>query len=278
MGQTHDYDYLIVGSGFGGSVSALRLAEKGYRVNVLESGRRFRGRPVRRAALAAAPDGVCAEAGLEGHPAGHTVQRRRGPHRQWRGRRQPGLRADPVARRQRVLRGLARGMRRRPRLEKYYELAEGMLGVVTQPRRTPADEAIEAIAAELGVADTFRPVPVGVYFGEPGVVDADPYFGGAGPARSGCIECGLCLLGCRNNTKRALEERTVVRRAPRCADRSRTHGHLDPAVGGGGRFRRICRDQRTHRVLDSQRQPHADRAGCRRGRRCAGNQSTTRPM
>ena len=92
-----------------------------------------------------------------------------------------------------------------PRIwKKYYELAEGMLGVVTQPRRTPADDAIEAISVELGVADTFGPVPVGVYFGEPGVVHADPYFGGAGPARSGCIECGLCLLGCRNNAKNTL--------------------------------------------------------------------------
>ena len=75
---------------------------------------------------------------------------------------------------------------------------------MTQPRRTPADEAIKAISVELGVADTFRPVPVGVYFGKPGVVHADPYFGGAGPGRSGCIECGLCLLGCRHNAKNTL--------------------------------------------------------------------------
>ena len=74
----------------------------------------FRGPRLRRAALAAAPDDLCAEAGLEGHSAGDTVQRRHGPQRKWRGRRQPCLRADPLARRRRVLRGLAQGMRRRP--------------------------------------------------------------------------------------------------------------------------------------------------------------------
>src|ERR1700712_3779032 len=79
-----------------------------------------------------------------------------------------------------------------------------MLGVVSQPKRTPADADIEAIAADLGVPHTFSAVPVGVFFGEPGIERADPYFGGDGPARSGCTDCGLCMLGCRNNAKNTL--------------------------------------------------------------------------
>ncbi|HME80064.1 MAG TPA: hypothetical protein VKI00_31680 [Mycobacterium sp.] len=77
-----------------------------------------------------------------------------------------------------------------PDLEKYYELAEAMLGAVPQPHRPPADEAMGAIAVDLGVADTVRPVTVGVYFGEPGVEQADPYFGGDGPARSAALNAG----------------------------------------------------------------------------------------
>ena len=204
MSQTYDYDYLIVGSGFGGSVSALRLAEKGYRVAVLESGRRFedgdfaeRLSQLRRTIFAP-------KLGLKGIL-------RVTPFKDVMVLTGSGVGGGSLVYAQTLWRagdGFFEDWRKvcgdAPDLEKYYEVAEGMLGVVTQPRRTPADDAIEAIAVELGVADTFRPVPVGVYFGEPGVVDADPYFGGAGPARSGCIECGLCLLGCRNNAKNTL--------------------------------------------------------------------------
>ena len=202
--RDYDYDYLIVGSGFGGSVSALRLAEKGYRVAVLESGRHFedgdfaeRLSQLRRTIFAP-------KLGLKGIL-------RVTPFKDVMVLTGSGVGGGSLVYAQTLWRagdGFFDDWRKvcgdAPDLEKYYEVAEGMLGVVTQPRRTPADDAIEAIAVELGVADTFRPVPVGVYFGEPGVVDADPYFGGAGPARSGCIECGLCLLGCRNNAKNTL--------------------------------------------------------------------------
>jgi cholesterol oxidase len=204
MNHTYDYDYLIIGSGFGGSVSALRLAEKGYQVAVLESGRRFedgdfaeRLSQLRRTIFAP-------KLGLKGilrvTPfkdvmilSGSGVGGGSLVYAQTLWRAGDGFFDD-----WRAVCGEA------PDLEKYYELAEGMLGVVTQPRRRPADDAIEAIALEMGVGNTFRPVPVGVYFGEPGVEHADPYFGGDGPARSACIECGLCLLGCRNNAKNTL--------------------------------------------------------------------------
>jgi cholesterol oxidase len=204
MSHQYDYDYLVVGSGFGGSVSALRLAEKGYRVAILESGRRFfdtdyaeRLSQVRRTIFAP-------KLGLKGILrvtafkdvmilSGSGVGGGSLVYAQTLWRAGPGFFDD-----WRTVCGDA------PDLDEYYELAEGMLGVVSQPRRTPADADIEAISAELGVAHTFSPVPVGVYFGEPGVAHADPYFGGDGPDRSGCTDCGLCMLGCRNNAKNTL--------------------------------------------------------------------------
>ena len=204
MSQAYDYDYLIVGSGFGGSVSALRLAEKGYRVAVLESGRRFEDHDFAERLSQLRRTIFAPKLGLKGIL-------RVTPFKDVMVLSGSGVGGGSLVYAQTLWRagdGFFEDWRKvcgdAPDLEKYYELAEGMLGVVTQPRRTPADEAIEDIAVELGVADTFRPVPVGVYFGEPGVLHPDPYFGGAGPARSGCIECGLCLLGCRNNAKNTL--------------------------------------------------------------------------
>ena len=80
-----------------------------------------------------------------------------------------------------------------------------MLGVALNPSITPADEIMQKVAADLGVSDSFHLTPVGVYFGEGAGVEApDPYFGGAGPARRGCIECGECMTGCRHNAKNTL--------------------------------------------------------------------------
>jgi cholesterol oxidase len=204
MSQDTDYDWLVIGSGFGGSVSALRLAEKGYTVGMLESGRRFedadfaeRLSQVRRTIFAP-------KLGLKGilrvTPfkdvmilSGSGVGGGSLVYAQTLWRAGPGFFDD-----WRQICGKA------PDLESHYLTAETMLGVVTHARETPADDAMRKVAEDIGVGDTFRPVPVGVYFGEPGVENPDPYFGGAGPARSGCIECGLCLLGCRNNAKNTL--------------------------------------------------------------------------
>ena len=136
MSHSHDYDYLdcrvrLRRQRIG--VAPGREGLSGSRSGVRAS---FRGSRLRRAALPAAPDDLCAEAGFEGHSAGHPIQGRHDPQRKRRGRREPRLRADPVASRRRILRRLAQVCGDAPDLEKYYELAEGMLGVVTQPRRT----------------------------------------------------------------------------------------------------------------------------------------------
>jgi cholesterol oxidase len=89
-------------------------------------------------------------------------------------------------------------------LAPFYDQAKRMLGVVPNPTMTAADEVMRAVAEEMGVAETFVPTPVGVFFGEPGVEVADPFFGGAGPDRKGCIQCGECMTGCRHGAKNTL--------------------------------------------------------------------------
>ena len=201
-----EVDVVVIGSGFGGSVAALRLAEKGYRVAVLEAGRRF------------ADDEF--------------------PRTSWRVRSflwAPALRAFGIQRitllrNVVVLSGAGVGggslvyantLYRplpafyddpqwsditdwRAELAPWYDVAERMLGVAVYPRRTAADRAMLAVATAMGVADTFHPTPVGVYFGQPGQEVPDPYFGGAGPARRGCQHCGACMTGCRFGAKNTL--------------------------------------------------------------------------
>jgi cholesterol oxidase len=198
-----EYDVVVVGSGFGGSVTALRLAEKGYRVAVLEAGRRF------------ADDEL--------------------PETSWRLRRflwAPalgcyGIQRISLLRNVLVLSGAGVGggslvyantLYRPPpsyyrdpqwtditdwssELARWYDQAERMLGVSTYGRTTRADEAMRKVAERMGAGDTFHPTPVGVYFGQSGV---DPYFGGAGPERNACTHCGACMTGCRFNAKNTL--------------------------------------------------------------------------
>jgi len=201
-----DYDVLVIGSGFGGSTSALRLSEKGYRVAVIESGRRWDGNPgtdfpntnwnprksmwmprlgmtgtLRMSLL-----GKCAlfsACGVGGGSLiyGNTLY-------------EPleGFYQDPH------WAGITDW---RSELAPYYDQAKRMLGVAQNPRMTPADDVLQTVAAQMGVADTFHPTDVGVFFGEPGVTVDDPYFGGAGPQRAGCTFCAQCFTGCPNNAK-----------------------------------------------------------------------------
>ncbi len=201
-----DYDWLIVGSGFGGSVAALRLAEKGYKVAVLECGRRF-------------ADDEFAE---------RTSDYRRylwAPYIGLRGIFRMTLFRDVF-----IMSGCGVGggslgyantlYRARPafytneqwaelgdwqqELEPFYLEAERMLGVTSYDRDGAADVLLHEYGEAIGVGETYTRTPVGVFLGEPGKTVPDPYFGGEGPERTGCVRCGGCMIGCRYGAKNTL--------------------------------------------------------------------------
>ncbi len=216
-----DYDVIVVGSGFGGSVAALRLTEKGYRLGVLEAGRRFTRETLPRNSwdlrnFLWAPKLGCygiqrihllrnvlilAGAGVGGGSLNYANTLYEPlddfyTDRQW---------CDITD--------------WRAELAPFYDLARRMLGVRTNPAMTPADLHLRKIGDDLGVGHTFRLTPVGVYFGdgldgddpaskrlEPGEETDDPYFGGAGPRRRACLQCGECMTGCRHGAKNTLAE------------------------------------------------------------------------
>ncbi|WP_323793679.1 GMC family oxidoreductase [Nocardioides sp.] len=206
----NDFDVLVIGSGFGGSVSALRLTEKGYKVGVLEAGPRFEDsdfasgtfdlkRYLWAPALgcygiqrvdAVRDTLIVAGAGVGGGSLvyANTLYEPLEPFYK-----------DPQ---------WASITDWKDELAPYYDQAKRMLGVVTNPVRTPADDVMEQVATDMGAADTFHPTPVGVFFGgpesKPGESVADPYFGGAGPDRNACLNCGECMSGCRHNAKNTL--------------------------------------------------------------------------
>ncbi|MFJ9035436.1 GMC oxidoreductase [Streptomyces sp. NPDC102406] len=215
----HDYDVVVIGSGFGGSVSALRLTEKGYRVGVLEAGRRFTPDTLPKTSWDVKNYLWAPKLGMYGlqriHLLGNVM----------------------------VLAGAGVGggslnyantlyVPPKPffedpqwkditdweeELKPYYDQARRMLGVRLNPTMTPADVHLKAAAQAMGIGDTFHMAPVGVFFGDgedadgsttaaPGQRAADPYFGGVGPARTACTECGSCMTGCRHGSKNTLNE------------------------------------------------------------------------
>jgi cholesterol oxidase len=202
-----DYDVVIVGSGFGGSVSALRLTEKGYRVGVLEAGRRFTPETLPKTSwdlrnfLWAPRLGmrgiqritllkdivVLSAAGVGGGSLVYANTLYRPPASFFADPHWSGI-TDWAA-----------------ELAPFYDQASRMLGVTEQPTMTPSDVVIKSVAEDMGVAETFRRTPVGVFFGEPGKTVPDPFFGGAGPARTGCTECGNCMIGCKVGAKNRLD-------------------------------------------------------------------------
>ncbi len=200
------FDFVIIGSGFGGAVSAMRLTEQGYTVLIIERGKRFGDQdfprsnwniwkylwlPVLRCfgimELNVFKDlfvfrgsgvggGSLVYAGVLMEPDDSFFHAPTWPHQDdWKTKLQP-----------------------------HYDTARRMLGITTNPRQTQADVHLSEISAELGFADSFRSTEVGVFFGEEGRTVSDPYFGGNGPAREGCIFCGGCMVGCRHNAKNTL--------------------------------------------------------------------------
>jgi cholesterol oxidase len=200
------WDFVVVGSGFGGSVSALRLVEKGYRVLLLEKGRRL---------------------GAGDFPKTNW-DLRRWMWMPWFGFR--GLFKMTFFRHVTVLSGVGvgggslvyantlpipeRGFFEAPswshladwhgELAPHYRTARQMLGATENPLRGVPDDILAEVARETGRPHT--PTTVAVFFGKPGVTVADPYFGGRGPARTGCTACGGCMLGCRVGAKNTLDK------------------------------------------------------------------------
>ena len=205
-----DYDVLVVGSGFGGSVTALRLTEKGYRVGVLEAGARFEDHDLPETSFEVSKYLFRPEVGCYGIQridalkdclivSGAGVGGGSLVYANTLYEPLPAFYADPQ---------WSHITDWRAELAPYYDQAKRMLGVVENPLRTPADDIMEKVATEMGVGETFHPTPVGVFFGGPGAgmgqtVD-DPFFGGAGPDRRTCIACGSCMTGCRHNAKNTL--------------------------------------------------------------------------
>ena len=133
-----------------------------------------------------------------------------------------------------------------------------MLGVVTNPTMTPSDVVMKQVADEMGVGETFRLTPVGVYFGTPGAARGDdPYFGGAGPDRTGCIECGECMTGCRHDAKNTLPKNYLLpgrgRPVRRCIPLT-TVTEVRPLPGGGYRVATRPTDGARPRAAPARRQ------------------------
>ncbi len=201
------YDVIVIGSGFGGSVAALRLAEKGYSVGVMEAGRRFADDELPQTSwrlrrylwapwarcfgiMRITPlDDVLIASGA-GVGGGSLV------YANTLYEPAEGFYADPQ---------WSHITDWREELAPHYDQAKRMLGVTTYPGRTLPDELMQQIAEDRGVGETFHASDVGVLFGErPGEDVEDPFFGGAGPRRRTCIECGACMTGCRENAKNTL--------------------------------------------------------------------------
>lgn len=205
-GRPFDFDWLVIGSGFGGSVSALRLAEKGYRVALLECGRRYEDEDFAKSAwnfrrslwmpklgmrgtmrLSIFKDvAVLSGSGVGGGSLVYSNVLYRPGEDFFSDSRWAGLEDWESA------------------LAPHYDEAERMLGVVPYEIEGQADALMRQVAGDMGVADTYRKPPVAVYMGEPGVTVKDPFFEGEGPVRTGCELCGACMLGCRHGAKNTL--------------------------------------------------------------------------
>jgi cholesterol oxidase len=237
----HDYDWIVVGSGFGGSVSALRLAEKGYDVAVLECGKRFRDEDFPSSTwdsrryfwaprmgmkgilrLSVFKDiAVVSGSGVGGGSLGYANTLYVPPSPFFKDPQWADL-EDWEA-----------------RLAPHYETAQRMLGVVVHENDDPADQLLRELGEELGVADTYRKTPIGVYLDNPGKTVADPFFEGEGPERTGCMQCGRCMVGCPHGAKNTLvknylwlaEHRGVEVKAERTVTDIRPLGAADGSDG-----------------------------------------------
>lgn len=233
-----DEDVIVIGSGFGGSVSALRLVDKGYRVRVYEAGRRFEDEDfaktswdVRRYLWAPAfgcfgiqrihrlPHVmILAGAGVGGGSLNYanTLYQPGGAFftdPQWSALANWDVELSP-----------------------HYATAKQMLGVVERyPHSGPVERIMAGAADDLGVGSTFRRAPVGVWFGRPGERTPDPFFDGEGPDRTGCTLCGNCMVGCRVGAKNTLMKNylALAERRGAVIEQLRTVTEVRALTGGG---------------------------------------------
>lgn len=207
LNQHYDFDYIVVGSGFGGSVSAMRLAQKGYNVGIIEAGKRWhadeypKSNWTLRKYLWLPSIGfygiqrmyllrnvmILSGAGVGGGSLNYANTLY--------------IPSDVFFNRETVKR-----LGGKDEFVPYYKIAQKMLGVIINPVLTDQDNLIKETAAEIGKENTFCAAPVGVYFGKQSEAAYDPFFFGEGPDRIGCELCGECMTGCKKNAKNTLDK------------------------------------------------------------------------
>ena len=206
--MTHDYDYIIIGSGFGGSVSAYRLSQKGYKVLVIEKGKRFAANDFPKTnwnlpkwlwlpmfrfhgiskLTFFSHVGILSGVGVGG---GSLVY----------------ANTLPVPKSAFFNLGSWAGLNDwETDLKPHYQEAKRMLGASPNPYFGEADKALQNVAKTNGLENEFVPSDVAIYFGKADKEVADPYFNGEGPTRTGCTFCGACMTGCRFNAKNTLDK------------------------------------------------------------------------
>ncbi len=232
-----DTDVAIIGSGFGGSVAALRLSEKGYRVTVIEKGKRWRpedypktnwnlrkafwfprlgcrgifGLHLLRESL------ILHGVGVGGGSLVYANTLFEPPESVWDDPQWSGLEDW------------------RSIMPEHFATARRMLGAVTNPKLGEPDHALQRAAERRGLGHTFKPTDVSIYFGQPDVTVPDPYFDGEGPDRTGCNFCGGCMVGCRYGAKNTLDKNYLFlaeKRGTRVVPE--THVELVEELTGGG--------------------------------------------
>ncbi|WP_456421112.1 GMC oxidoreductase [Lutibacter sp.] len=203
-----DYDYVVIGSGFGGSVSALRLAEKGYKVLVIEKGKWFKSSDFPKTNWQLKKWIWEPKLGLKGFFKmtflNHvTILSGVGVG----GGSLTYANTLPIPKNKFFSSGSWASLNNwETALNPFYKIAYKMLGATVNPKLFEADKSLKDIAKGINKESKFEPTKVAVYFGKEGIKVNDPYYKGKGPDRTGCIYCGACMTGCRHNAKNTLDK------------------------------------------------------------------------